>query len=297
MPDPKKIAVVGSLTIDYFTRVEHFPQPGETVMAGDLSIRFGGKGANQAVAASRLGAQVAMIGCVGNDEMGRDYIERLGAFGIGTGGIRLASGLASGSAFITLDAKAENVIVVAPGANRRITVAHIESHAALIADADCLLLQNEVPRDVNAAAISVAEANGTRIFYNPAPWRDGFSLDQNRADCLIVNETEAEKLFGYRVESPEQLAGGGGIVVTRGADSTLASLGGRLFDVAPPPTNPVDTVGAGDTFVGALAVFSDVQDAGGFAEALRLANLAASLSTQDVGAQEAMPTLDQLLAL
>ena len=293
MPRPIRIAVVGSMNIDYFTRVERLPRPGETTLAGQLEIRFGGKGANQAVAASRLGARVEMIGCLGEDGMGKRYQQRLQEFGIACGGVRLVDGGTSGCAFITLDANAENTIVVAPGANSDLDERQIETHAALIAAADCLLLQNEVPVAVNSAAMAVAAAAGTPVIYNPAPWRDDPTLPGGEADIVIVNETEAAGLLGFPVDSIDQLADTAGVVVTRGAASTLANLGGQLIEAQPPAIVPLDSVGAGDTFAAALAVFA-VRAGDDFTRALRLANAAAALSTQRVGAQEAMPTMAEL---
>ena len=291
MSNPTKIAVVGSLNVDYFTRVERFPHPGETVTAEGLDINFGGKGANQAVAAARLGAEVEMIGCVGADEMGHRYLERLGDLGVGGAGIRLKKKVATGSAFITLARDANNTIVVVPGANHKLTTKQIEAEADQIANADCLILQNEIPAAVNMAAMEIARANDTRIFYNPAPWRDGYSFEDHAVDCLIVNETEAACLLGSPVSSLGDLDKSPGLVVTRGARSTLANRGGELIELAPPEVEPVDTVGAGDTFVAALAVFAAEGD---FEGAVRKANAAAALSTLNVGAQEAMPTREDL---
>ncbi len=293
MQVPTKIVVVGSLNIDYYTRVPAFPRPGETALADRLEIRFGGKGANQAVAASRLEADVEMIGCLGDDEMGERYLQRLREFGIACEGVCLAAGLASGSAFITLDSNSENTIVVAPGANQQLDAQQVETHADRIAGADCLLLQNEVPPGANAAAMAIAMQAGTRILYNPAPWREGSPLPGGVRDCVIVNETEAEQLLGSPVESIEQLTDVPGIVVTRGAASTLANIGGALIEITPPTITPTDTVGAGDTFVGALAVFA-TPDGVEPSEALRMANAAAALATQRRGAQEGMPTRREL---
>ena len=287
------IAVVGSLAIDYFTQVKQFPVPGETVMARDLEIRFGGKGANQAVAARRLGSQVEMVGSVGDDEMGQQYLRRLRDFGIRTTGVEAVGGAVTGSAFITLDAAAENTIVVAPGANGCVSVAQVESQASLIAGADALLLQNEVPPEANVAAVAIARKNQTKVFYNPAPWRDGGRAVLGSADFLIVNEIEAARLSGFPVSSADQLTEHSGIVVTRGARSTLARVAGRIYELSPPEVTPVDTVGAGDTFAGALAVFA-ARGEGDFAQALSRANAAAAISTRRIGAQEAMPTIADL---
>ena len=286
MRKPNRVAVVGSLNIDYFTRVKQFPHAGETVMADALEIRFGGKGANQAVAASRLGAEVEMIGLLGDDEMGRAYAERLDGFGIGIRGVQLLDSAASGSAFITLDAGGENTIVVAAGANQFLTAEHVESQAQVIAEADCLLLQNEVPPEANLAAMAIAKANDTWTIYNPAPWRDGSPACEEQIGILIVNEIEAASLLGKNVTAARDLPEG--VVVTRGSESTLANIGGAFFEVLPDQIEPVDTVGAGDTFCGAIAArLGEIAD---FSEILRYANCAAGLATGKTGAQEAMPT-------
>ncbi len=291
MPEQCKITVVGSLNIDYFVRVQSFPKPGETVLSGgDLEIRFGGKGANQAVAAARLGAKVEMIGCVGADEMGAKYLQRLQGFGIGIDGIESLDGIPTGSAFITLDSGSENTIIVAPGANARASTGLLGANRQAIESADCLLLQNEVPHDLNLAAIALARESNTRVLYNPAPWRDGLRPDEIAADILIANELEAASLLGCEIVSAGQLREG--LVVTRGANPTLARIGGEDFVLAPDPVDPVDTVGAGDTFCGALATC--LGEGRPVAAAIRFANRAAGLATLRTGAQEAMPDRDQM---
>jgi len=290
MSAQRKVVVVGSLNIDYFTQVRQFPRPGETVVAGGMSISFGGKGANQAVAAARLGAQVEMIGCVGDDAMGQRYIERLDGFGIGTDGLVRVAGASTGSAFINVDESGENTIVVSPGANGLLSKEQIEEGASLFEGADCLLLQNEIAHEANKAAAVIAKSNGVELLYNPAPWRDGTEVDDWGIGLWIANEIEAASLFGELVTEPEHLRGKDSIVVTRGAESTLAYHDKQTYEVEPPATTVVDSVGAGDTFVGALAALG----LGDFEEALGFANLAAALATTKLGAQEAMPTVGEL---
>ena len=285
MSEPCKIAVVGSLNVDYFVRVRDFPEPGETVNSSELEIRFGGKGANQAVAAARLGAQVEMIGCVGGDQMGRQYLQRLRDLGIGVAGVDRLSESPTGSAFITLDLQGENTIVVAPGANGEATPARLGERLAAVGEADVLLIQNEVPEELNLAAIELARAGGTKIVYNPAPWRDGFPFGDAGVDVLVVNELEAANLLGCEVSGAGQLRDG--MVVTRGEKSTLARFGGERIELQPEPVVAVDTVGAGDTFCGALATF--LGEGGDLVGGIRFANRAAGLATLATGAQEAMP--------
>ena len=288
-----KIAVVGSLNVDYTTRVRRFPHPGETVAARDLKVSFGGKGANQAVAARARGAEVAMVGCLGDDEMGRSYIGRLGECGIDTTGVALLHGRSTGSAFINVDEDGENTIVIASGANGLLDTSGVERAAGAIAAAEVLLLQNEVPEEANRRAVEIAITGGTTVIYNPAPWDSQRQADLIPGGVMVLNEAEAAALLGS-----EEMAGAElpeGVVVTRGAGSTLAQLGGRTVEVATFPVQPVDTVGAGDAFVAAYGVAAA---AGGEPEEiLRFANAAAALATLGEGAQGAMPTLPEIEAL
>ena len=288
MPDlsPPKVTVVGSLNVDYFARVSHFPAPGETVAGEDLTIRFGGKGANQAVAAASLGASVEMIGRVGADTMGARYLDRLSEMGIGTEGVSEMNGEATGSAFITLDAEGENTIVVVPGANGSVDRGAVAG-ARQVAEADVLLLQNEVSHEANVEACRLAREAKVFTIYNPAPWDAGRDLGNLSADLIVANELEAERMaeVGFSAEK---------LVVTRGGKSTLANWEGREIKVPPEAVEAIDTVGAGDTFVGALAVKlgKGVEPE----EAIRFANRAAALAIGKVGAQEAMPSAEQVEA-
>jgi ribokinase len=302
------ITVLGSLNVDYYCRVAAFPKGGETVAAEELVVRFGGKGANQAVAAARMGASVRMLGRVGEDGMGRSYVEHLAANGVDVSGVRPVARSVTGSAFITLDASAENTIVVAAGANGTWTAQDVEAHEGEIAASGVLLLQGEVPLEANLRAMEIANRSGTLVIFNPSPWPSDFSWGTCRVDILVVNEHEAGTFFGMPITCVEDLKAYAeraaarqvtAMMVTRGTRSTLALSGAEVIEVPVRRVNPVDTVGAGDTFAGALAAGMSGAQAGALSaeEVVRRANVAAGLSTLKTGAQEGMPTLEEVLSV
>ncbi|MEM7144724.1 MAG: ribokinase [Verrucomicrobiota bacterium] len=300
------ISVLGSLNVDYYSRVAAFPQPGETVAAEQLTMRFGGKGANQAVAAARMGGSVRMLGRVGEDGMGQSYVNHLATNGVDASGVMVAPGMVTGSAFITLDASAENTIVVGAGANGTWTAADVDGCEAAIAGSSVLLLQGEVPVEANLRAIEIANRSETLVVLNPSPWPSAFPWGQCRVDVMVVNEHEASTFFGMPIMSVDDLKSCAeraaarqvsAMMVTRGTRSTLALSGADVIEVPVRRLNPVDTVGAGDTFAGALAAGLGAAQSGelGAEEVVRRANVAAALSTQKTGAQEGMPGLEAVL--
>ena len=276
-----KVVVVGSLNIDYTLRVPRIPAPGETLTARSMFSCLGGKGANQAIAAARAGARAALIGCVGADESGTRYIEALKNEGIDTRGIQ-RSQIPTGVAFITVDDAGENFIIVNPGANHEVTKAQVERHAALIREADALLLQLECPLPVVRLAAEIARTAGVRVILNPSPLTEAFLADPFEVDVLIVNEGEAQKMAPNRSLREAKCRQ---LVITRGAESTLHVTEGGLVEYVPPKVSPVDTVGAGDAFAGAFAVASSEAQA----HAVAFANAAGALSTQKTGAQPSIP--------
>jgi ribokinase len=300
------ISVLGSLNVDYYSRVAAFPKAGETVAAEELVVRFGGKGANQAVAAARMGASVRMLGRVGEDGMGQSYVKHLAANGVEAVGVVPVAGAVTGSAFITLDGNAENMIVVAAGANGTWTAEDVEAHAGVIAESGVLLLQGEVPLEANLKAIEIANASGTLVVFNPSPWPSQFPWGECRVDILLVNEHEAGTFFSMPITSVDDLKVCAdraaarqvtAMMVTRGTRSTLALSGSEVIEVPVRRVNPVDTVGAGDTFAGALAAGMGEAQAGSLSaeDVVRRANTAAGLATLKTGAQEGMPTLAEVL--
>ena len=282
-----KVVVVGSLNIDYTLRVPRIAAPGETLTARSMFSCLGGKGANQAIAAARAGARAALIGCVGEDESGTRYIKALKKEGIDTRGIQRSS-TPTGVAFIVVDDAGENSIIVNPGANHEVTKAQVERHAALIREADALLLQLECPLSVVRLAAEIARAAGVRVILNPSPLTEAFLADPFEVDVLIVNEGEARKLVPNR---RLQEARSRQLVITRGAESTLHVTKGGLVEYVPPKVLPVDTVGAGDAFAGAFAVASSE----GQAHAVAFGNAAGALATQKAGAQPSIPSREAIL--
>lgn len=280
MASPPSIVVVGSLNVDHTLRVPRIPAPGETLTSSSMLTCFGGKGANQAVAAARAGGRVAMIGYVGVDDFGTRYIEALKAEGIDTSGIS-RSETPTGSAFIAVDEAGENSIIVNPGANHAITPADIEKQAERIRAADVLLLQLECPLPVVRRAAEIAREAGVKVVLNPSPLSEAFLTDRFDVDVLIVNEGEAAKITPDRnLKQAKCLQ----LLITRGADSTLSITEAGLSEFMPPKVSPVDTVGAGDTFAGAFAVSNDIA----------FANAGGALATLKAGAQPSIPTRHEI---
>jgi ribokinase len=287
IPRPS-IVVVGSLNVDYTLRVPHLPAPGETLTASGMLTCFGGKGANQAVAAARAGGAVSMIGCVGADEFGTRYIKTLQNEGIDTRAV-LRSDAPTGSAFIAVDDHGENSIIVNAGANHAITPQDIEAHAGLICTAHALLLQLECPLPVVKRAAEIAHEAGVRVILNPSPLSADYLAARFAVDTLIVNEGEAVLITPNRNLHEAMCRH---LIITRGAASTLSITTHGVTDMVPPQVTPVDTVGAGDTFAGAFAVASSE----GREDAIRFANTAGALATLKAGAQPAIPTRAEIEA-
>ena len=295
------VTVVGSLNVDYIAKVGRLPSPGETIAARDLEIEFGGKGANQAVAAVRQGAAVSLVGTVGQDEMGKAYLAYLDREGIETGRILQTPVAATGSAFINVDDDGENMIVVAAGANGLTVPENVKAVATGIANSGLLLAQFEVPLTAVVEAIRIASEAGVPTVVNPSPIRQTFPWQEVSVDYVIVNEGEAEELFGFAprgrrdanlVAEAVEGIGIGTLVVTRGSGSTLVFAPEDTLAVPTLPVLPIDTVGAGDAFAGCFAA----RIAGGesIEEAVRAANCAGALATLGSGAQEPLPDRNQV---
>ena len=293
-----RIVVVGSLNVDSTFRVPRIPAPGETLTASGMLTCFGGKGANQAVAAARAGGHVSLIGCIGSDDPGRRYLEHLAAEQIDTAGI-VRRDAATGSAMIAVDDQGENCIIVNPGANHALTVGQIEQQAQRIQEAEVLLLQLECPLDVVKRAAELARTAGVPIVLNPSPWQDAVRRGAIPVDLLIVNAREAVQLTGQSIQAlradPQATVarcGGAALVITQGAAATLVLSEEGVFELTPPPVVPVDTVGAGDTFAGAFSVAK--AEGCSLREATEFANAAAAMATLQPGAQTAMPRRDEI---
>jgi ribokinase len=290
------IVVVGSANIDLTTITDVFPRPGETIFGSGFHLGFGGKGANQAVAASLCGARVSMIARVGDDLFGPATMENFTRRGVDTAHVKVTPGVSSGVAPIFVDSSGQNRILVVKGANDRVAPADIDAAEEVLRAADCVVLQLEIPLETVYYTLRKARQWGVRSILNPAP---GQAIDMAAiacADYVIPNETEAESLSGMPVSSLDEakscartLREGGlrGVIVTLGAN-------GALFGdehIAPWPVKPVDTTGAGDAFIGAFATFLAGGD--GEAEAIRKANVYAALSTLAIGTQSSFVTREQ----
>lgn len=289
-----RICVVGSANVDYVVEVEQLPRPGETVSGSDLMTTYGGKGANQAVAAARLGGRVSFVARFGDDAAGEAYREHLKGEGIDLPLAEPASGVPNGCALILVDSGGGNIIAVSPGANRHLRPTDVDRCASSIRSADLLVLQAEVPVDTIVHAMKIASESGVRILFNPAPVPVDFPWKDVQIDCLVLNETEAERILGAPIGDAEALDAARGrfphascLVVTRGSEPTLAADAGHTCTVPTLPVTPVDTVGAGDAFTGALAVA--MVEAKGLYEALAFANGAGGLASTRRGAQVSLP--------
>lgn len=290
------MVVVGTLNVDLVWQVATLPRPGETVLACGTERQFGGKGANQAVAAARQGARVALVGAVGDDADGAAYRQHLAREGIAERGVRTVPGVSTGTAHVYVDARGENLIVVDQGANARIDVADLP---ALLDGAAVLLVQLECALPAAVAALRCAAERGVRALLNASPVPAAFPWGGFPIDTVIVNEHECAACFGWapaawQAAAPEERRAAlnrfrvANLVITQGAEPTLHVTADGVALVPTHPVQPRDTVGAGDTFAGALA--ARLAEGAAWADALRQANIAAALATLALGAQAAMPT-------
>ncbi len=295
------IVVVGSLNMDLVVRVASLPAAGETVPGGDLQTIPGGKGANQAVAAARLGAQVAMIGRVGADAFGERLRGSLQEAGVDVSPIAVDPSTATGTAVIEVSEKGENTIVISAGANGRVTPADIDRHASLLREAKVLLLQLEIPMETVLHAARVAHAASTCVVLNPAPARELPAELYPLVDLLVPNETEAARLAGITVTHQASAERAAHVLLERGAPLVIVTLGnkGSLWvsqaesQVQPAfRVDAVDTTAAGDAFIGGLA--TGLAHKAPFVKAMRMASAAGALAATRFGAQTSLPTREEL---
>lgn len=295
-----KIVVVGSANTDLVVKVPSIPAPGETVLGGDLVRASGGKGANQAVAAARLGAEVTFIGCLGHDDLGDAYYAQLIKEGMDLRFLRRTVERPSGVALIFVGPDGENAIAVAPGANALLTAADVNAAEAAFREADAVLTQLEVPLDAVHQAVELGKRHGAKVILNPAPAPPEplpTSLLQD-IDVLTPNRQEARAIAGSG-ESPRDAAdrlrglGVGAVVMTLGAEGAwLLSDEGEAV-IPGRKVAAVDATGAGDCFSGALTVA--LAEGKNLAEAVRWATVAASISVTRLGAQPSLPSRIELL--
>jgi ribokinase len=298
-----KIVVVGSANLDMVIQSARIPQPGETVLGGEFTMTAGGKGANQAVAAARLGADVTFVARVGADTFGSQALEQFQAEGIRTDFLVRDREAAHGVALILVDRNGENAIAVAPGANARLSPEDVQRAEAAVAECDILLLQLEVPLPAVERAVALGKKHGKRVLLNPAPYLAVPDALLAQVDILTPNETEAEMLLGGGAAGLGGIANTAEELIRRGVGAVIVTLGKEGVFVVTPQTQyhvagrhvkAVDTTAAGDAFSGALAVF--VAEGLGFRDAVWRAVCASALSVTRLGAQSSLPTRAELEA-
>ena len=297
------VCVVGSVNRDLLFPVARLPRAGQTVVAGDMDVLLGGKGANQAVAAARLGRSVALVGRVGEAD-GAALLDSLAAARVDTSACLPTPDAPSGHAALVVAQDGQNIILVSPGANARLTPRDVARHRALISAARGCLVQQEIPAETVAAAVEAAADAGTAVILNPAPYRPLAAELLAKVTVLVPNAGELADLLGAEEpETPEDAArllrGAalpcGAVIATLGAHGAVVAQGAKTIHVAAPRVTAVDAVGAGDTFCGALA--DALVRGDDLVDAARWAVCAASLATTAPGAQGGMPTAAQVAEL
>jgi ribokinase len=298
-----RIAVVGSCHVDLTIFTERFPRAGETRFGTGFDLGFGGKGANQAFAARRCGAEVAMIACVGDDLFGQATAQNFELAGIDTSHVRVVEGAPTGVAPIFVDATGQNRIIVVKGANEMLTPADVDAAEPVLARADCVVLQFEVPLETVIHASRMARARGTRTIVNPAP---AMKIDLKKlagVDYFVPNETEAEALTGFELRTESDLSTCARVLLDQGFHRVIVTLGARGALLAGSDgmdlvqgfrVDTKDTTGAGDAFIGSFATF--LAEGAAEREAIRRANLYAALSTTRVGTQKSFVTREEFEA-
>jgi ribokinase len=294
---PPRIVVVGSAVIDLTTFTNRFPRPGETVLGEQFDLGFGGKGANQAVAARLCGADVQMVARVGNDLFGPATIQNFAARGIEASHVRIVDGVSSGVAPILVDDTGQNRIIVVKGANDRLRPEDVDLAEPLLRDASYVLLQLEIPLETVYHTIRLARTTGAGTILNPAP---GQPLDLKAVgpvDYLIPNESEAEAISGQPVRTPDEARdcarrlidqGVRRVIITLGAGGSLLASRDATEHIPTFRVESRDTTGAGDAFIGSLAVF--LAEGVAERESVERASLYAALSTTRVGTQKSFST-------
>ncbi|ATA19920.1 ribokinase [Gibbsiella quercinecans] len=291
-----KLVVLGSINADHILNVEQFPTPGETVIGKQYKVAFGGKGANQAVAAGRCGANIAFIACVGGDDIGARIRQQLAADRIDTRPVEAIADSTTGVALIFVNGEGENVIGINAGANAAVTPDYLGRHRQTIIDAEALLMQLESPLETVIAAANLAKQHHTQVILNPAPARDLPDALLAMIDIITPNETEAQRLTGVAVNSDEDAAraaqalhgkGIATVIITLGRRGVWLSEGGNGRRVPGFSVQAVDTIAAGDTFNGALV--TALLEGRPMGDAVQFAHAAAAIAVTRPGAQPSVP--------
>jgi len=292
-----RIAVIGSANVDLTTFSDHFPKAGETIFGDKFDLGFGGKGANQAVAARLCGAEVFMVARVGDDLFGPATIANFEKLGINPTHVRIVAGVSSGVAPIFVDSSGQNRIIVVKGANDRLKPADVDAAADTLKHADCIVLQFEIPLETVYYTIQLAHKNKIRCILNPAPAQPIDLHAVADLDYFVPNESEAETITGLPVKNvddakrcAEKLLSSGirRVLITLGENGSLLAAEDGMHHVPAFPMKSVDSTGAGDAFIGSFATF--LAEGLPELEAANRANLYAGLSTLGVGTQKSFYT-------
>ena len=290
------LVVLCSINADHILNKESFPTPGETLMGSQYQVAFGGKGANQAVAAGRSGAKIAFIACTGDDDTGERVRKQLACDNIDIAPVSVIAGESTGVALIFVNGEGENVIGIHAGANAALTVDLVEAQRERIANASALLMQLESPIESVLAAAKIARENQTLVALNPAPASELSDELLSLLDIITPNETEAEKLTGVCVDNEADAAkaakvlhdkGIKTVLITLGSRGVWASINGEGSRIPGFKVQAIDTIAAGDTFNGAL--ITALLEEKPLAEAIRFAHAAAAIAVTRKGAQPSVP--------
>ncbi|GKX61191.1 ribokinase [Leminorella grimontii] len=292
----KKLAVLGSINADHILNVQEFPRPGETITGQGYRISFGGKGANQAVAAGRSGADITFIACVGEDDVGRQVRRQLEQDNIDVAPVEAIASTHTGVAMIFVNGHGENVIAIDAGANAAVTPDYLNRYRQRIVEADALLMQLETPLETIVAAAKLAKEHGTTVALNPAPAQALPDELLSRIDIITPNETEAERLTGIAVTGEEEANRAAAVLHAKGIRTVIITLGSRGAWVSVEGegqlvkgfrVEPVDTIAAGDTFNGAM--MTALLEGCALLDAVRFGHAAAAIAVTRPGAQPSVP--------
>ena len=296
------ITVIGSIHIDFYVSLPKLPVPGETVLGYDFIMKPGGKGANQAVATARLGAHTYMVGRLGNDLFMEKLLDNFAKNNVDTRYVSIDENTHTGTAFILLDKNTgENMIAVAPGADAHVSRDDVEKAVPAIKDSDIVLLQLEIPLDTVLYAVKKASELGKKVILNPAPATPLPDEIYRYIYVITPNRVEAELLTNIKVKDVEDAVKAGKLLIDKGVKYAIITMGSKgsiviskeMAKYVPAyKVEPIDTTGAGDAFNGALAVF--LAEGYDIVEACKRANAAAAIQITKLGAQEGLPTRNEL---
>lgn len=298
-----KVTVIGSLNMDLVVRAERSPKAGETLAGTEFGLVPGGKGANQAIAASRYGAPTTMVGGVGKDAFGPVLLDSLNASGIATEHIKVCDDVSTGTATIIVEANGENRIIIVAGANGQVTPDYIESIWPDIAQSSMILLQHEIPMESIALIIDKAASEEIPVYLNPAPFYPLSNDTLSKISVLIVNEIEGAALSGAKITDIPSAVEAANRIIAKGVETIIVTLGhqgsvlvNRKSHIYQPAfmVEAVDTTAAGDTFVGVFA--ASILEGKSESDALMLATAAAGLTVTRKGAQPSIPDHEEIMA-